>query len=526
MKKVQGSSSVLFSAIKMALGTLGSRVLGLVRDILVAASFSTVITDAWLVAFRIPNLFRRLFGEGALTLSFLPVLVKTRESGGPEAEKQLINQLFSFLFLLLGFFSIICFIFAPQILHLIAGGEAFTSIAGKMTYSIRFLRIMSFFLLFICMFAFFMALLNSRKKFFGAAFAPALLNLSLIIACLLPDSIFEIPGEGLSWMALIGGFLQMAFLVPAIKKLGLIPKLQSYVFSPEVKAVFKNSTPAFLSMGVLQITNMVNVYFASTIENGANSWIYYADRLLELPLSLIAVSFASALLPSLSEFWARNDHEKFSLEFQKQLQFTIFLALPAGVGLFFLGEDLVRLIFQRGEFSAYSAAQTASVVQIYAFSLLIFASVRIVNVCFYASQKVWMPIWGTLSSLLLHISIVSYFVTNYGVKGLAISTAISGFFNLVVQFSLYQKEFRGFRWALFFKATLKSVLAAALMAGVILLYFRLIEDQLVADSRWNVLPLILVCIVVYFIAALILGTDELQKLRNRLRRGRRPSKKC
>ncbi|MEC9282179.1 MAG: murein biosynthesis integral membrane protein MurJ [Bdellovibrionota bacterium] len=520
MKKVQGSSSVLFSAIKMALGTLGSRVLGLVRDILVAASFSTVITDAWLVAFRIPNLFRRLFGEGALTLSFLPILVKTRESGGPEAEKQLVNQLFSFLFLLLGLFSFVCLVFAPQILHLIAGGEAFTSIAGKMAYSIRFLRIMSFFLLFICMFAFFMALLNSRKKFFGAAIAPAFLNIALIVACLLPQSLFEVPGESLSWMALIGGFLQMAILIPSIKKLGLIPKLQTYVFSPEVKRVFKNSTPAFLSMGVLQITNMVNVYFASTIENGANSWIYYADRLLELPLSLIAVSFASALLPSLSEYWAKNDHEKFSLEFQKQLQFTIFLALPAGVGLFLLGEDLVRLIFQRGEFTAYSALQTASVVKIYAFSLLIFASVRIVNVCFYASQKVWLPIWGTVASLVLHLSIVSYFVESFGVQGLAISTAISGGFNLVIQFFIYQREFKGFRWLLFCKAILKSSTAALSMAAFILLYFRFIEDGLIMNSRWNVLALILCCVIVYFIAAMILGTDELQKLKKRLRKKR------
>lgn len=521
MKNLQtDSSSVVRSAFKMALGTFGSRILGLVRDILMAASFSVLVTDAWLVAYRIPNLFRRLFGEGALSVSFIPLLVEAREKHGVEAESQLVRGVFSLLFVLLGSLSLLCMVFAPQLVDLIAGGEAFKSIAGKTAFTIKFLRIMSFFMLFICMFAFFMAILNSRKKFFAAALAPILLNVCLIIACLLPSDLLEFPGEWLSWMALLGGLLQMLVLIPIVIRQSLMPQFTLNFLNPKVMQVLKNTSPALLSMGVLQITTLINVYYASGIENGANSWIYYADRLLELPLSLIAVSFATALLPSLSEKWAKDDRKSFTEIFASQFRFTLFLAVPAGIGLFMLAAPLVELLFERGEFDSASTLKTASVLKIYSISLLVYASLRIVNVCFYAAKKVWLPLLGTCLALLSHLLMVGYWVEAYGVAGLAISTTISGFLNLFLQGFLFKKVFGEFGVISALKSLLKFSVSGAVMASVILLYFRLLDQwNLVGlEKQLFLLVSILLAALVYFVVSYILKVDELKFLKAKIKR--------
>lgn len=521
MKNLQSSSSsVARSAFKMAIGTFGSRILGLVRDILMAASFSVLITDAWLVAYRIPNLFRRLFGEGALSVSFIPLLVETREKLGAKEEAALVRGVFSLLFLLLGGFSLLSIIFAPQLIDLIAGGEAFKNIAGKTAYTVKFLRIMSFFMLFICMFAFFMALLNSRKKFFAAALAPILLNVCLIVGCLLPVEWLHIPGEWLSWMALLGGFLQMAILIPSVIKQGLFPKFSFEIFNPRVVQVIKNTTPALISMGVLQITTIVNVFYASGIENGANSWIYYADRLLELPLSLIAVSFATALLPTLSEAWAKSDRESFSETFASQFRFTLFLAIPSGIGLFMLSEPLIELLFQRGKFGASSTLQTASILKVYSLSLIIYSSLRIVNVCFYAAKKVWLPVLGTSFALIVHLIMVPYWTEAFGVQGLAISTTISGFLNLSLAVFLFKRNFGEFGLRKLTPALAKYAVSGIGMTAFLLLYFRLMEtwQPTGIEKQLYLVGTIVFAAIIYFLISYLVKVDELSFLKAKLKK--------
>lgn len=506
----------------MALGTFGSRILGLLRDILMAATFSAVITDAWLVAYRIPNLFRRLFGEGALSVSFIPLLIESRKRKGEEEESKLVNGVFSLLFLLLGSFSLLCIFFSTEIVGIVAGGEAFQSIAGKAAFTAKFLQIMAFFMLFICMFAFFMALLNSRKRFFAAAFAPILLNICLITACLLPGQWLPVPGEWLAWMALLGGFLQMAVLIPGVIKQGLIPKFQFDFLNKEVLQVMKNSAPAFLTMGILQITTLVNVYYASKLENGSNTWIYLADRLLELPLSLIAVSFATALLPSLAEKWADDDQRAFGRIFQSQLQFTLFLAIPAGIGLYMLAEPLVQLMFERGKFNVSHTIKTASVLKVYAFSLIIYASIRIVNVCFYATKKVWLPALGSSLGLVSHLLMVGFWMEQYGLPGLALSTALSGAFNLILQGVVYKKTFQVFALSRFVKNSMKYLLAGAAMAVFLPLYYRVIQEgQLVGAFKVAfLLGVIVVAAIIYFFVSYLLKVEELDRLRSRFSRNK------
>ncbi|MFK8138681.1 MAG: murein biosynthesis integral membrane protein MurJ [Bdellovibrionales bacterium] len=507
------SAKVLKSAMKMAAGTMSSRVLGLIRDILVASSFSLGMTDAWFVAYRIPNMFRRLFGEGALSYAFIPVLSELRENRGLDEAKELSFQLFNILFLVLSGLSLSCIFFAEPIIHFFAGGESFLNVPGKLENTIRFLKIMAFFLLFICMFAYFMAVLNANKKFFAAAFAPVLLNICLIVACLLPVSLVSVHGDLLSYGALLGGFLQMAILIPAVKKIGFFPKFKFKV-SKSLLRVLRNSIPAILSMGVLQLTTMVNVYYASRLQEGANSWIYYADRLLELPLSLIAVSFGTALLPSLSEAWVKKESGEFRSLFSSQILNVWFLAIPSAFGLFFFAEPIISLVFERGKFDSTSVVETAGLLRVYAFSLIIFASTRLFNTSFYAIQKVWVPILVSSIALISHLIMIRYWLENFGLQGLAMSSASAGLIALVVVLGLFIKTHQ-IKLDL---SVIVNILGFILLSVMMIIIGRFVVfDSLSGNWNQNLVTLIsiLSCIVVYFGLAIVLRLDQMKNLKRR-----------
>lgn len=508
------------SALSMALGTFSSRILGLLRDILMAASFSTVMTDAWLVAYRLPNLFRRLFGEGALSVSFIPIFMDIKENQGEEASKQFSNSIFTILFIILLALSSVCFVFAEPIIKLLAGTESFYSIPEKFENTVRFARIMSFFLLFICLFAYLMAVLNSLKHFYQAAFAPMLLNVALIVAAVLPKEWINISGDYLAWGALIGGFMQMAVLLPHVKRLSYFPKFQLSFSQPEVKKVFKNMIPGFISMGILQITTLINVYFASTLENGTNSWIYYADRLLELPLSLIAVSLGTALLPSLSQLWANQQKEEFLKTTQKFIRLTMFLAIPSGVGLILLGKPIIEIIFMRGKFDQNSANMTSQILQVYGVALMFYSVSRIFNVSFYALKKVWYPVVASVLGLIVHLSLVQYLMAKWGVIGLISSTTISGAVSLFVVFLMFHFKVGKLSLVELSMTKTKIIIAALAMYPMTRFYYLLTES--IGNSfviKVVSLSISIACAaMIYFLIHVLFKTEELMFFIRRFRK--------
>ena len=284
------------SALLFGSGTLTSRILGLIRDALIAQILPKDVRDAWIAAFRLPNFFRRLLGEGGLSVSFIPIFVETREKGDSEAQKRLVSGVFSLLMSVVSFIWLLCFLFMEVIVQYWLGGEGFTSVPGKIEMTISMGRVMVGFLFFITLFAYFMALLNGVKKFGMTGFAPVLLNISIICGLYYfqdSESIYQVS----AWSVVIGGALQAIFLFPALVKNKIVPLLSfKYCFDPSVRRVLKKFMPTVFGVGVLQILTMVNTYFASQLESGAVSNMYYADRLLELPLSLIAVSIGTCLL--------------------------------------------------------------------------------------------------------------------------------------------------------------------------------------------------------------------------------------
>jgi len=514
--------SLIKSALAMSLGTFSSRILGLVRDIVVSSQFSVTITDAWFVAFKIPNLLRRVFGEGAFSASFIPQFVEARAAGEQENHR-FYNATLTMLCLIL--FSICCLgiFFSEELVLLLASGKGFTEIPGKIAATIRYTRIMFFFLFFISVYAFFMAVLNTLKQFFWPAFVPVFFNISLIIFALLPQSWLAYPADLLSVAVVFGGFLQMAFLLPAIIRAGYLPKPSFDFRQSRVLRVFRNMLPGMVTIGILQFTTLINVRFASEIANGANSWIYYADRLLELPLSLISVSLGTVLLPSLSEAFAAKEEEDFNATMASALSFALFLAIPSAGALYFLSQPLISTIFFRGEFRYEDMQMTASVLQVYAFSLLTYSVMKILNAAFYAVKKYWFPTAISGFILFCHFFLVQELIPFYGVQALPLSTVISSSIALVLLVVLYQWQIFCFPIFRLLKKIVIYVFCSALMVTSFAVH-PLFRGLLPQGEIGNILALgltVLIASLVYLGFSVLLRVDEaerfLQKILNKLK---------
>ncbi len=428
-------SKILVSALQMAFGTMSSRVLGLLREVAFAALFSRTVTDAWSAAFRLPNLFRRLLGEGSLAVSFIPVFVETRQENGEERDtdssKNFVSAMFTCLFCLLTVLTVLGVLFSEEILLLLLD-EQYRQIPGKFALTVRMAQIMFGFIFLMSMFGFFMGILNALGIFALPALAPTLFNVAMIVSTLVPHHWFPYEGDGLAWGVLIGGALQMGILIPALRRKGYLPNFRWDFWQPSVKQVFLNMLPGFLGMGLLQITTLVNLSFASQLGEGVISYIYWADRLLELPLSLVSVSLGTALLPTLATFWSQNKKDRFAGTVGDYLRITLYAALPAAAGLFCLALPLVELIFMRGRFSSQDAFQTADILQVYAFILISTSCVRVVVPAYYAVKNTWLPAVVSGVCLGAHLIFAPFLMSRYGVWGLNVSTLLSGSLNLLL----------------------------------------------------------------------------------------------
>lgn len=448
-------SSILVSALQMAFGTMSSRVLGLLREVAFAALFSRTVTDAWSAAFRLPNLFRRLLGEGSLSVSFIPVFVESRQAPGGESattdlSKNFVSAMFTCLFCFLTLLTVFGVLFAEDLLRLILD-ENYSLVPGKFELTVRMAQIMFGFIFFMSLFGFFMGVLNALGIFALPALAPTLFNIAMILSTIIPQNWFPHPGDGLAWGVLLGGALQMGILVPALRKKGYLPSFHWKFWAPPsgvlVKRVFLNMVPGFLGMGLLQFTTLINLNFASKLGEGVISYIYWADRLLELPLSLISVSLGTALLPTLSGLWSQGSREQFSKTVSDFLRINLYAALPAAAGLFFLAQLLVEIIFLRGRFTQADAIQTAQVLQVYAFILITTSSVRVLVPAYYAVKNTWFPAVVSGICLVAHILLAPLLMSKWGLWGLNVSTFLSGAFNLILLLCFYPRIISGFQWA-------------------------------------------------------------------------------
>tara|TARA_B100000749_G_scaffold280896_1_gene280694 strand:- start:66972 stop:68555 length:1584 start_codon:yes stop_codon:yes gene_type:complete len=456
------------SAGAMAVGTLGSRILGLVRDIVLAALFPNFVKDAFVVAFRLPNLFRRLLGEGSLSVSFIPVYVDQNETSGIESGQALAGAIWCILMMVTSILSVLGILFMPQIIELLVPGKQYQAIVGKVDLTILLARVMFLYLFLVTSYAFLMAICQSHKKFFLPALAPAFFNLMVILFAVVPNEIVGTQGLQLALGVVFGGGVQAAIVIWQLRKIKKLPRPHLNLKTPGLKKVLINMLPGMAGLGVIQFIGIINVIFASQLEQGSHTYIYFADRILELPMSLIAISLGAALLPQLSAQWARGDVQQMHFTALSQMKLLFFLSIPCAIGMYLLAEPIVVMLFKRGEFNSTDVEQTMRVIQIYSYMLLASSMVRVLAPSFYAIKNTWYPALVSAICVLVHMVLASQWVDQWGLQGIVYSLVVTGFVNASLLLAGYFRFIGKFPIFDLITYWLKLIVPSVVMVGVLL----------------------------------------------------------
>ena len=427
--------NLLKAASTVSLFTLASRVTGLARDLIMASHFgATALTDAFNVAFRIPNLLRRLFAEGAFSQAFVPILAATRTRDGDEATHSLINAVATLLTWALVATCAVGIIAAPVIVWLMGSGlERFDDAVLMTRWMFPYVGCMS-------MVALAAGILNTHKRFVVPAATPVLLNLAWIAAALWLAPVFKAQGiEPIYAVAagvMVGGVLQLAVQVPALARIGALPRIG--VVPRAIAAawrhdgahrVLRQMAPALLGVSVAQLSLLINTQIATHVGVGAVSWLFYADRLMEFPVGLLGVALGVVLLPQLSSAQAAGDRERFSGLLDWGLRLTLLLALPCAAALLVFAEPLVATLYHRGAFGAHDVSQTVGALMGYGVGLLGLVGVKIVAPGFYAQQDIRTPVKIALAVLAITQLMNLVFVPWIGHAGLALSIGLGALLN-------------------------------------------------------------------------------------------------
>ena len=378
--------------------TFLSRILGFVRDFVIARSFGAgAATDAFFVAFRLPNLLRRMFAEGAFSQAFVPILAEYRNRLGDEAAHTLINRVATLLGLVVALISLIGIVAAPFIIYLSAPG--FASDADKFALTVELTRITFPYILFMSLVALAGGVLNTWSRFAIPAFTPVLLNIAFIAMALFAAPWFDPPVLALAWAVFIGGVLQLALQVRPLARLGLLPRFDLNLRDEGVRRVGKLMLPAMLGVSVAQVSLLINTIFASFLPTGSVSWLYYADRLMEFPAGLLGVALGTILLPSLSRLHSDRNGAEFSSLLDWGLRLTLLLTLPAALSLAILAVPLISTLFMHGAFSASDVMQTRLALLAYSVGLTGLILVKILAPGFYSRQDIRTPVRFALITL-------------------------------------------------------------------------------------------------------------------------------
>ncbi|MDR0529737.1 MAG: murein biosynthesis integral membrane protein MurJ [Zoogloeaceae bacterium] len=449
--------------------TLLSRVLGFVRDMVIARVFGAGwVTDAFFVAFKLPNLLRRLFAEGAFSQAFVPILGEYRNRQGEAATRDLIAHVLTALSAALFVVTALGILAAPWIIWVSAPG--FAASGEKFALTVTLTRITFPYILFMSLTALASALLNTWNRFALPALTPALLNLVFIVMALVAAPWFDPPVLALAWAVFLGGVLQLSAQLIALRRLGILPAPARGIacaFRHEgVRRILKLMAPAVFGVSVAQISLLINTVFASFLANGSVSWLYYADRLMEFPVGLLGAALGVILLPSLSRCHATGQAEEYGALLDWGLRLTFLLALPAALALALLATPLVSAFFFSGEFSAWDVFSTKQALMAYSAGLMGMILVKVLAPGFYARQDVRTPVKIALLSLAFTqlMNLLFVVVLSFAHVGLALSIGLAACLNAgllyrgLVRSGIYAPRTG---WGVFF---LKLFVAIALLA--------------------------------------------------------------
>ena len=419
--------------------TLLSRILGYVRDVLIARAFGAgLATDAFFVAFRIPNLLRRLFAEGAFSQAFVPILAEVRNREGPEETRALVDSVSTALFLALVVTAALGMALAPLVIYVSAPG--FAAEPGKFELTVAMLRITFPYIVFISLVALAAGVLNTWSRFAVPAFTPVLLNVSFIVGAAFFADRFEPPVLVLAWAVFAGGLLQLAWQVPFLARIGMLPRWRLNLKHPGVRRVLKLMAPAVFGVSVSQISLLINTIFASFLVTGSVSWLYYADRLMEFPAGVLGAALGTILLPSLSKHHASGSTAEYSRLLDWGLRVTLLLALPAAAALAVLAMPLIATLFHYGRFSAEDAWMTREALVAYSLGLVGMILVKILAPGFYAMQNVVTPVKIGLLTLAATQAMNLAFIGPFKHAGLALAIGLGACLNAWLLYLMLRKQ--------------------------------------------------------------------------------------
>ncbi|MBX3505972.1 MAG: murein biosynthesis integral membrane protein MurJ [Parvibaculum sp.] len=407
--------------------TLISRLLGFLRDVMVAATVGTgPVADAFFVAFRFPNMFRSIFAEGAFNSAFVPLFAKRLEGDGKEAARRFAEDALSVLLVALLILTIAAELAMPWLMLVFAPG--FSEDPQKFDWAVEFTRIAFPYLLFISLTALQSAILNSLGRFFPGAAAPVMLNITLILAILLLVPLTDNPGRALAWGVAAAGVVQFLWLSVSLWRAGFVLRLRVPRLTPEVRRLFRLGVPGVIAGGITQVNLTIGTMIAS-LQAGAVSWLYYADRIYQLPLAVIGIAIGIVLLPELSRRLRAGDHGGASWSQNRAIEFSMLLTVPAAIGAAVLAADIIRILFERGAFTSADTEATALALMIYAAGLPAFVLIKVFQPGFFAREDTKTPLRFAAISIAVNIATSIALFIPFGFAGIATGTTLSAWVN-------------------------------------------------------------------------------------------------
>jgi putative peptidoglycan lipid II flippase len=523
------SSRVARSAGLIGLATMASRILGVVREIVLARLFGASADpsmDAFNVAFRVPNLVRDLFAEGAMTAAFVPTFIRTLNASGREAAWRLGNLVINALLIVTGVLVIAGILFADPITRAIASGERFASVPGKLELTAQLTRIMLPFLTTVAVAVAMMGMLNSLHRFFVPALSPAMFNVATILAAFTLVPLMPSIGlphiAGIAIAAVLGGIGQIAVQCPALRKEGFRYRPILDFRDPGVREILRLMAPSTLALAAVQINVLVNTALATTEPDGAVSWLQYAFRLMYLPIGLFGVSIATAALPHLSKHAAESDKTAMRTTISSSLRLMLMLNVPATIGLIALAQPIVQLLLEWGKFTPYDTAATAAALMFYAPGLLGYSAVKIASPSFFSLGDSRTPVIVSVASVGVNLALNLALVRIMGYRGLALGTAIAALVNALSLLVLLGRRLDGLDGRQVGAAFVKILIASVVMGIAAFFTAGWLANALPGVSwQWRTLR---VCgaigagLIALVASARLLGIDELTVAMNRLLR--------
>lgn len=419
--------------------TLLSRILGFVRDVVIARVFGAgLATDAFFVAFRIPNLLRRLFAEGAFSQAFVPVLAEYRNRHGHQATRELVDRVAAALALALAVVILLGVVAAPFIIYVSAPG--FSATPERFELTVQLLRITFPYIGFISLTALAAGILNTYSRFSVPAFTPVLLNLSFIAGALWLAPLLDPPVLALAWAVFIGGLAQLLFQIPFLVRLNLLPRFRWRAHDPGVRRILGLMAPALFGVSIGQLSLLINTIFASFLVTGSVSWLYYADRLMEFPTGLLGVALGTVLLPSLSRHHADRNPEEYSRLLDWGLRLTMILTLPAALALAVLSVPLIATLFHHGQFGAEDVWMTRQALLAYSVGLTGLILVKVLAPGFYARQDIRTPVRAAVVTLFATQAMNLAFIFPLKHAGLALAISLGACLNAALLYRRLRQQ--------------------------------------------------------------------------------------